>query len=108
MDPLIASSGHVPFYVAAGALALWAIIVGLIGIRNGSFPSGEGASKLVGTVTVVLVVGTVGMAIYTAETPEEIEPSRPEISLGVVPQPGAPAAADAGGPAPEGGGTAAP
>lgn len=108
MSPLIASSGHTPFYVAAGALAAWAIVIGLVGIRSGSFPSNDGTTKLLSAITAVLVFGTIGLAIYTAETPEEIEPQRPEISLGVVPQPNAPDAADAGTPAPAEGATPAP
>lgn len=100
MTTVIASSGHTPFYAAAGVLALWAIVIGIVGIRSGSFPSNDGLTKAMSAVTVVLVLATVGMAIYTAETPEEIEPNRPEISLGIVPQPGTPGSESAGGPTP--------
>jgi len=100
MTPLIASSGHVPFYVAAGALAVWAIVIGAVGIRSTNFPSSDGLTKALSAITVVLVVGTIGLAISTGETPEEIEPQRPEISLGVIPQPNTPESEFAGGPTP--------
>ena len=92
---LIASSGHTPFYIAAGALALWAVVIGAIGIKSTDFPSGKGGFRLVAGVTFGLVIATVGLAIVTAGG-EKNEIPRPEIALGVIPQPGAAGQGDAG------------
>ena len=98
---------HMPFYISAALLALWAVVIGVIGIRNGGFPSSSGATKAIGAITAVLVFSTVGFAIGTAETFDNPTP-RPQNVLGVVPQPAggeAAAAADSAPPAaaPKGG-----
>ena len=95
------SSGeHLPFYIAAGLLALWAVTIGGIGIARKTFPTSSGATWAIGGITAVLVIATVGLAIGTAVKFDNPTP-RPENVVGVVPQPGesmAPAdgAADAG------------
>jgi len=42
MDILLATANHTPFYVAAGALAAWAVLIGFIGIRSNNFPEAIG------------------------------------------------------------------
>jgi len=95
MDILLATANHTPFYVAAGALASWAVLIGLVGIRSNNFPNAIGGFKVVGGVTILLVGATMSMAILTAEKPENPN-QRPEVVLGVVPQPDAAAQTDAG------------
>ncbi|MEI6447749.1 MAG: plastocyanin/azurin family copper-binding protein [Actinomycetes bacterium] len=92
---LIASSGHTPFYIAAGVLALWAVVVGAIGIKSANFPNGKGGYRLIAGVTFALVIATVGLSIVTAGGEKNKIP-RPEIALGVIPQPGAAGQGDAG------------
>jgi hypothetical protein len=58
------------FHVCGVILAVWAVIVSILGITRESFPSNEGAARIVGTVSVILVVAAIGTAIYTAATEE--------------------------------------
>jgi hypothetical protein len=52
------------YYIAAGMLAAWAVILTAIGVRSENFPATRGATRLVGAISVVLVVATIGLAIY--------------------------------------------
>jgi hypothetical protein len=61
------------FYFAGGALAAWALIVSALGVMREDFPSTPAATRLVGAISVVLVVGAIGTAIYLSAT-EEHEP----------------------------------
>ena len=61
------------FYFAGGALAVWALVVSALGVMREDFPSTRGATRLVGAVSIVLVVAAVGTAIYLSAT-EEHEP----------------------------------
>jgi Tfp pilus assembly protein PilO len=62
-----------PFYVAGGLLAAWALIVTAIGVRRENFPATPGATRLVGAISIVLVVMAIGLAIYLSATEEEEE-----------------------------------
>jgi hypothetical protein len=64
-----------PFYVAGGVLAGWALLVTAIGVRREDFPSTPGATRLVGAISVVLVITAIGLAIYLSATEEEEEPA---------------------------------
>jgi plastocyanin len=67
---LAAEKSKVPFYVAGGALAAWAVIVSVgIGLRNPAFPGNVVGQRLVIAITVVLVLGAVSMAVVTASSP---------------------------------------
>ena len=59
------------FYVAGGALAVWALIVSFLGIVREDFPSTTNAARLVGAISVLLVVAAIGTAIYLSATEEE-------------------------------------
>jgi hypothetical protein len=61
------------FYIAGIALACWALLVTAIGVRREDFPDSPGATRLVGAISVVLVIVTIGSAIYLSAT-EEHEP----------------------------------
>ena len=69
------------FYFAGGALAVWALIVSALGVMREDFPSTRGATRLVGAISIVLVVGAVGTAIYLSAT-EEHEPKGGEHAAG--------------------------
>ena len=57
---------HLPFYLLGGLLALWGIVVALLGIsRRDSFPATERARNLVMLITTVLVIGACGSAALT-------------------------------------------
>jgi hypothetical protein len=60
-----------PFYFAGGTLAAWALIVTAIGVRREDFPRTPRTTKLVGAISIVLVITTIGLAIYLSATEEE-------------------------------------
>ena len=62
-----------PFYFAGGALAVWALLVSALGVMREDFPGTPGATRLVGAISVVLVVTAIGLAIYLSATEEEEE-----------------------------------
>jgi hypothetical protein len=55
----------VPWYIAGGVLALYAVVLAAIGLRNPDFPSGSAGERLVILVSVALVVIAIGAAILT-------------------------------------------
>lgn len=61
------------FYIAGGVLAAWALIVTAIGVTKEDFPRTQGATRLVGAISIVLVVTAIGLAIYLSAN-EEHEP----------------------------------
>jgi hypothetical protein len=61
------------FYFAGGALAAWALIVTAVGVTREDFPRTPGATRLVGAISLLLVVTAIGSAIYLSAT-EEHEP----------------------------------
>jgi hypothetical protein len=67
------------FHVIGGLTAIWAVVVAVIGIRNEDFPGG--AEKIVGAISVLLVVSAISAAIITAATEDE-EPGGGEDAAG--------------------------
>jgi len=61
------------FYIAGIALAAWALVVTAVGVMREDFPGSPGATRLVGAISVLLVVAAIGSAIYLSAT-EEHEP----------------------------------
>ena len=61
------------FYLVGGALAAWALLVSALGVMREDFPSTRAATRLVGAISIVLVLGAVGTAIYLSAN-EEHEP----------------------------------
>lgn len=57
------------FHVIGGLTAIWALVVAIIGIRKEDFPGG--AEKIVGAISVLLVVSAISAAIITAANEEE-------------------------------------
>jgi hypothetical protein len=61
-----AESSKVPFYVAGGAFAVWAVVLFAVGMRSASFPGGKGGQRGVVVVTAVLMVAAMATAVITA------------------------------------------
>ena len=62
------------FHVCGSLLALWALLVSYLGVTREGFPPTDRAMKIVGAISVTLVVLAIGSAIYTGAT-EKKEPS---------------------------------
>jgi hypothetical protein len=58
------------FYFAGGALAVWALVVSALGVMREDFPATRGATRLVGAISVLLVVAAIGLAIYLSANEE--------------------------------------
>jgi hypothetical protein len=56
---------RVPWYVAGGALALWAVILATIGLNRPEFPYSARGQAGVIMISLVLVVVAIAMAIIT-------------------------------------------
>ena len=61
------------FYIAGGLLAAWALLVSALGVMREDFPRTPGATRLVGAISVVLVVAAIGLAIYLSANEEHEE-----------------------------------
>ncbi|HEY1509011.1 MAG TPA: hypothetical protein VGF93_08440 [Solirubrobacteraceae bacterium] len=59
-------SSKVPFFIAGGALALWAVILAAIGLNRPDFPGDLRGQRGVIAISAVLVVLAVAMAIATS------------------------------------------
>jgi plastocyanin len=98
---ILAASGEtskVPFFIAGGLLAAWAVVLAVLGLRQAEFPRTQSASRGVMAISAVLVLTTASMAVATAGHPNKHGPGR-------SPENGAPAPAPAPGGASSGGGT---
>jgi plastocyanin len=102
--PVLAAAGEkskTPFYVAGGVLAVWAVVVSVIGVTRPGFPGGTNGERGVIAGSVLLVALTITMAIVTASKPphENVAQAKPALPIppppGVQPAPGAPAPAAA-------------
>jgi hypothetical protein len=62
------------FYIAGIVLAAWALLVTALGVTREDFPGTPAATRLVGAISVLLVVAAIGSAIYLSATEEEHEP----------------------------------
>jgi len=72
------------YYIAAGSLAAWALIVTVIGIRRETFPATRRATRLVGAISVALAVTTIGLAIYLSAHEEHEKGGAEHAALGRV------------------------
>ncbi len=58
---------HAPFYLLGGLLALFAVLVSVLGLMRGaSFPGSSGAARAVMGVAALLVVAVCASAVITA------------------------------------------
>ena len=58
------------FHYIGIVTALWAVVLFAIGIRKKDFPS-RGAEKVVGAISIILVLGAISAAIITSANEEE-------------------------------------
>jgi len=110
ISPLLAAEkSKVPFFIAGGLLAVWALILSLgLGLRRPQFPGGLGGQRAVIGVSVVLVLAAVSMAVVTAGTPaREGKGTASSTSQAVAPA-SAPVAPGSSAPAPGSSSSAAP
>jgi len=56
----------VPFYIAGGLLACWAIVMFAVGMRRETFPGGQTGERGVIAVSAVLVAAAMATAVITA------------------------------------------
>jgi hypothetical protein len=68
------------FHVFGILLAVWALVVSFLGITRESFPATREAERIVGAISVVLVIAAIGSGLYTAAT-EEHEEGEEEAAL---------------------------
>jgi hypothetical protein len=61
------------FHVCGIALAAWALILSFLGITRENFPTTDGAARVAGAISIVLVIAAIGMGLYTSATEEEEE-----------------------------------
>jgi plastocyanin len=73
---LAAEKSKVPFYVAGGALVVWALIVSLaLGMRHPEFPRSLTGERTVIAITAILVLAAVSTAVITASPPAKARAS---------------------------------
>ena len=59
------------FHVCGGIAAIWAVLVGILGITRENFPGTRASERLVGAISVLLVAAAIFTAVYTAAVEEE-------------------------------------
>jgi plastocyanin len=65
-----AEKSKIAFYIAGGALAVWAVVVSVgLGLRMPDFPRNVGGERAVIAITVVLVLGAMSSAVLTSGVP---------------------------------------
>ena len=62
---LAAAPSKVPFYVAGGLLAIWAVLLAVWGISHAEFPGSSGRARLVMLTSFLLVAATLTAAVVT-------------------------------------------
>jgi len=62
---LAAAPSKVPFYIAGGLLAAWAVLLFAWGMSHAEFPSSTGRARLVMLTSFLLVVATLTAAVAT-------------------------------------------
>jgi plastocyanin len=60
-----AAPSKLPFYIAGGLLAVWAVLLAAWGITHAEFPGSEGRGRLVMLTSFVLVAATITTAVVT-------------------------------------------
>jgi plastocyanin len=62
------------FFIAAGVLVAWAVLVSAYGIRSERFPASARQGRGVAVITGLLVAFAISMAVVTAKTPPPAQP----------------------------------
>jgi hypothetical protein len=55
-----------PFFIAGGVLASFAVVISVVGFRRPDFPANEAAARGVMAIGTVLVAATMAMIVYVA------------------------------------------
>jgi hypothetical protein len=58
-------ASKVPFYIAGGIAAGWAVLLSLFGITRENFPSSKGAARGVMAISALVVLGAMATAVAT-------------------------------------------
>lgn len=66
MLPLVLATSKTPFFIGGGVLAIWAVILATLGLRNPSFPGDSRGQRIVMAISLVLAVVAMGLAVYVA------------------------------------------
>ncbi len=66
LSVLAAAPSKVPFYVAGGVLAAWAVGLAVFGTTHPGFPSSTGGRRGVIAASLLLVLATISMAVVTS------------------------------------------
>ena len=69
------------YHVCGVVLAIWAVLVSFVGITREDFPATKGSARLVGMVSVLLALATIGSAIYVGATEEDDEGGSSETAV---------------------------
>lgn len=71
LAPIIgAEKSKVPFYIAGGALVVWAVVLSMaLGMRKPDFPASAIGERAVIAITALLVLAAASMAVVTSGTP---------------------------------------
>jgi hypothetical protein len=64
LHPILAEVSKVPWYIAGGAFAVWAVVLGFLGLRSPTFPGGAGGQRGVMAISLVLAVVAMAAAVY--------------------------------------------
>jgi plastocyanin len=81
---LASAPSKVPFYVAAGLLAGWAVVLAALGLSHADFPGSTGRARVVMLTSVVLVAATMTAAVATAGKESAEAPARATPSTGAA------------------------
>jgi hypothetical protein len=69
-----AEKSKVPFYIAGGALVVWAIVISMaIGMRRPNFPNNLRGERAVIAITALLVLAAVSTAVATSGPPAKAQ-----------------------------------
>lgn len=66
MLPVVLATSKVPFFIGGGVLALWAVVLATLGLRNPSFPGDIRGQRAVMAISLVLAIIAMGLAVYVA------------------------------------------
>lgn len=87
LSVLAAAPSKVPFYVAGGVLAAWAVALAVFGITHPGFPGSRRGRRGVVAASVLLVAGAISMAVVTAGEEEEGEAAATSTELDLAADP---------------------
>jgi plastocyanin len=73
---LAAAPSKVPYYVAGGLLAVWAVLLAVWGIAHTEFPGSPGRARMVMLTSFLLVAATLTAAVVTGGEGSEEHPAK--------------------------------